>query len=65
MYLNGIVYRGSPSQPCKSLSLFIPMSLTYLLNIAKDNDFVNKLVYNPTRCGEFFNIMCRVIFLNN
>jgi hypothetical protein len=42
MHLNGIVYRGSPLEPCKSLSLLIPMPLTHLSNIARGNDFVNK-----------------------
>jgi hypothetical protein len=42
LHLNGIVYKGSPAEPCKSLSLFIPMPLTHLSNITKGNDFVNK-----------------------
>jgi hypothetical protein len=35
---------GSPPKPWKSLSLFVPMHLTHLSNIANDNDFVNKSV---------------------
>jgi hypothetical protein len=42
MHFVRITYRGSPPKPCKSLSLLIPMSLTHLSNIAKDNDFMNK-----------------------
>jgi hypothetical protein len=42
MHLNGIVYKCSPLEPCKSLSLLILMVLTNLSNIGKDNYFVNK-----------------------
>jgi hypothetical protein len=42
MHFMRIPYMGSPPKPLKSLSLLMPMSLTYLLNIAKANDFVNK-----------------------
>jgi hypothetical protein len=45
MHLNGIIYRGSPIEHCKSLSLFIVMPLTHLSNIAKGNDFVNKYAW--------------------
>jgi hypothetical protein len=26
---------------------------------------IDQLVYNPTRCGGFLDIMCRVIFVKN
>jgi hypothetical protein len=42
MHFNEIVYMGSPLEPFKSLSLFIPMSLTHLSNIAKGNDLADK-----------------------
>jgi hypothetical protein len=42
IHFTRITYRGSPTKPCKSLSLLIPMHLIDLLNIAKGNDFVNK-----------------------
>jgi hypothetical protein len=42
MHLNVIVYGGSHSKSCKSLNLLIPMSLTHLSKIAKDNDFIDK-----------------------
>jgi hypothetical protein len=41
IHLNEIVYRGSPLEPCKSLSLLILIPLTHLSNIAKGNKFMN------------------------
>jgi hypothetical protein len=33
--------------------------------LKKVRGFYMELVYNPGRCCGFFNILCRVIFLNN
>jgi hypothetical protein len=43
--LTGSIREVLPPEPCKSLSLLIPMSLTHLSNIAKGNDFVNKYAW--------------------
>jgi hypothetical protein len=50
-----ITHRGSLPKSCKSLSLLIPMHLTYLSNITKGNDFVNK----STRLSQDF--VCKML----
>jgi hypothetical protein len=39
-----LIQRESPPEPCKSLSLRIPMPFTHLLNVARGKDFINKSV---------------------
>jgi hypothetical protein len=37
-----LVQRESLTEPCKSLTLHIPMYFTHLSNVARSSDFVNK-----------------------
>jgi hypothetical protein len=36
------IHEDSPYEPCKFLSLCIPMPLTYLLNMTKGKYFINR-----------------------
>jgi hypothetical protein len=47
------------------LSRAFARHLKRMCMLKKVRGFYMELVYNPGRCCGFFNILCRVIFLNN